>query len=488
MIWIVKEKEKTASHCLLSPSPPHRGGRGLFLAYYFAYLAVFRNFATDIYIVMGNLVAIVGRPNVGKSTLFNRLTQSRRAIVSDTAGTTRDRQYGKCSWNGREFSIVDTGGWVVKSDDIFEDAIRRQVIVATEEADVVLFVVDVSTGVTDWDEDVALILRRTKLPVILVANKVDNSAEYYQAADFYRLGLGDPQCISAATGGGTGDLLDLLLEKMKTDEGDGVEEDIPRFAVVGRPNAGKSSIINAFIGEDRNIVTEIAGTTRDSIYTRYDKFGFDFYLVDTAGIRRKNKVTEDLEFYSVMRSIRAIENSDVCILMIDATRGIEAQDMNIFQLIQKNNKSLVVVVNKWDLVEDKSQVAIKTFENAIRERMAPFVDFPIIFASALTKQRIFKVLETAKEVYQNRTSKVGTSKLNEVMLPLIEAYPPPSIKGKYIKIKYVSQIPNTQIPSFVFYANLPQYIKEPYRRFLENKIRENWPMHGCPINIFIRQK
>lgn len=425
---------------------------------------------------------------MGKSTLFNRLTQSRRAIVSDTAGTTRDRQYGKCSWNGREFSIVDTGGWVVKSDDIFEDAIRRQVIVATEEADVVLFVVDVSTGVTDWDEDVALILRRTKLPVILVANKVDNSAEYYQAADFYRLGLGDPQCVSAATGGGTGDLLDLLLEKMKTDEGDGVEEDIPRFAVVGRPNAGKSSIINAFIGEDRNIVTEIAGTTRDSIYTRYDKFGFDFYLVDTAGIRRKNKVTEDLEFYSVMRSIRAIENSDVCILMIDATRGIEAQDMNIFQLIQKNNKSLVVVVNKWDLVEDKSQVAIKTFENAIRERMAPFVDFPIIFASALTKQRIFKVLETAKEVYQNRTSKVGTSKLNEVMLPLIEAYPPPSIKGKYIKIKYVSQIPNTQIPSFVFYANLPQYIKEPYRRFLENKIRENWPMHGCPINIFIRQK
>ena len=489
MIWIVKEKEKTASHCLLSPSSLPTGGvGGLFLAYYFAYLAVFRNFATDIYIIMGNLVAIVGRPNVGKSTLFNRLTQSRRAIVSDTAGTTRDRQYGKCSWNGREFSIVDTGGWVVKSDDIFEDAIRRQVIVATEEADVVLFVVDVSTGVTDWDEDVALILRRTKLPVILVANKVDNSAEYYQAADFYRLGLGDPQCVSAATGGGTGDLLDLLLEKMKTDEGDGVEEDIPRFAVVGRPNAGKSSIINAFIGEDRNIVTEIAGTTRDSIYTRYDKFGFDFYLVDTAGIRRKNKVTEDLEFYSVMRSIRAIENSDVCILMIDATRGIEAQDMNIFQLIQKNNKSLVVVVNKWDLVEDKSQVAIKTFENAIRERMAPFVDFPIIFASALTKQRIFKVLETAKEVYQNRTSKVGTSKLNEVMLPLIEAYPPPSIKGKYIKIKYVSQIPNTQIPSFVFYANLPQYIKEPYRRFLENKIRENWPMHGCPINIFIRQK
>lgn len=437
---------------------------------------------------MANLVAIVGRPNVGKSTLFNRLTQSRRAIVSDTAGTTRDRQYGKCSWNGNEFSVVDTGGWVVNSDDIFEDAIRKQVLIATEEADLVLFLVDVTTGVTDWDQDVAQILRRAKLPVILVANKVDNSAEYYQAADFYSLGLGDPQCISAATGGGTGDLLDLLLAKLEKKVDEVLEEDIPRFAVVGRPNAGKSSLINAFIGEDRNIVTEIAGTTRDSIYTRYDKFGFDFYLVDTAGIRRKNKVSEDLEFYSVMRSIRAIENSDVCILMVDALRGIEAQDMNIFQLVQKNNKSLVVVVNKWDLVEDKSQIAIKTFENAIRKRMAPFVDFPIIFASALTKQRIFKVLETAKQVYLNRTSKVGTSKLNEVMLPIIEATPPPSIKGKYIKIKYCMQIPNTQIPSFVFYANLPQYVKENYRRFLENKIRENWSMHGCPINIFIRQK
>lgn len=370
---------------------------------------------------MASLVAIVGRPNVGKSTLFNRLTQSRRAIVSDTAGTTRDRQYGKCQWNGREFSVVDTGGWVVKSDDIFEDAIRRQVLVATEEADLVLFLVDVSTGVTDWDEDVAMILRRTKLPVILVANKVDNSSEYYEAAEFYKLGLGDPHCISAATGGGTGDLLDLILEKMQPKEEEELEDDIPRFAVVGRPNVGKSSIINAFIGEDRNIVTEIAGTTRDSIYTRYDKFGFDFYLVDTAGIRRKNKVSEDLEFYSVMRSIRAIENSDVCILMIDATRGIETQDMNIFQLIQKNNKSLVVVVNKWDLVEDKTQKVIDTFENAIRARMAPFVDFPIIFSSAVTKQRIFKVLETAKQVYLNRKIRVGTSKLNEVMLPIIEA-------------------------------------------------------------------
>ena len=437
---------------------------------------------------MSNLVAIVGRPNVGKSTLFNRLTQSRRAIVSDTAGTTRDRQYGKCSWNSKEFSIVDTGGWVVNSDDIFEDAIRRQVLVATEEADLVLFLVDVSTGVTDWDEDVAMILRRAKLPVILVANKVDNSSEYYEAAEFYKLGLGEPQCISAATGGGTGDLLDLIIDKLPQENPESVEEEIPRFAVVGRPNAGKSSIINAFIGEDRNIVTEIAGTTRDSIYTRYDKFGFDFYLVDTAGIRRKNKVSEDLEFYSVMRSIRAIENSDVCILMLDATRGVEAQDMNIFQLIQKNKKSLVVVVNKWDLVEDKSQKAINTFEAAIRNRMAPFVDFPIIFASALTKQRIFRVLETAKQVYLNRKTHVGTSKLNEVMLPLIEAFPPQSVKGKYIKIKYCTQLPNTQIPSFVFYANLPQYVKENYRRFIENKIRENWSMHGCPINVFIRQK
>ena len=437
---------------------------------------------------MANLVAIVGRPNVGKSTLFNRLTQSRHAIVSDTAGTTRDRQYGKCSWNGKEFSVVDTGGWVVNSDDVFEDAIRKQVLVATEEADLVLFLVDVETGLTDWDEDVALILRRAKLPVILVANKVDNSAEYYEAAEFYSLSLGDPFCISAATGGGTGDLLDTILDRLPFEAKEDVEDDIPRFAVVGRPNAGKSSIINAFIGEDRNIVTEIAGTTRDSIYTRFDKFGFDFYLVDTAGIRRKNKVSEDLEFYSVMRSIRAIEHSDVCILMIDATRGIEAQDMNIFQLIQKNNKSLVVVVNKWDLVADKDQKVIDTFTNAIRNRMAPFVDFPIIFASALTKQRIFRVLETAKEVYQNRKAHVGTSKLNEVMLPIIEATPPPSTKGKYIKIKYCTQLPNTQIPSFVFYANLPQYIKEPYRRFLENKIRENWSMHGCPINVFIRQK
>ena len=437
---------------------------------------------------MANLVAIVGRPNVGKSTLFNRLTKTRQAIVSDVAGTTRDRQYGKCDWNGKEFSVVDTGGWVVKSDDIFEEEIRKQVLIATEEADLILFLVDITTGVTDWDMDVAQILRRTKLPVILVANKTDNNDLIYNAAEFYKLGLGDPMCISSATGSGTGDLLDDVVAKLKDNSGELLEEGIPRFAVVGRPNAGKSSIINAFIGEDRNIVTVIAETARDSIYTRYDKFGFDFYLVDTAGIRRKNKVTEDLEFYSVMRSIRAIEHSDVCILMIDATRGIEAQDMNIFQIIQRNNKSLVVVVNKWDLVENKDQKVMDTFENAIRNRMAPFTDFPIIFASALTKQRIFRVLETAKEVFLSRKIKIGTSKLNEMMLPLIEAYPPPSIKGKYIKIKYCTQLPNTQIPSFVFYANLPQYIKEPYKRFLENKIRSNWKLTGSPINIFIRQK
>ena len=401
---------------------------------------------------MGNLVAIVGRPNVGKSTLFNRLTKTRQAIVSEEAGTTRDRQYGKCEWCGKEFSVVDTGGWVVNSDDIFEEEIRKQVIVATEEADLLLFLVDTQNGLTDWDQDVAKILRRTKLPVILVANKVDNSNQQFDAMEFYKLGLGDPQCISAATGSGTGDLLDLVLEKLPSakDEDDFID-DTPRFAVVGRPNAGKSSLINAFIGEDRHIVTDIAGTTRDSIYTKYDKFGF-------------------------------------CILMIDATRGIEAQDMNIFQLIQKNNKSLVVVVNKWDLVQDKSQKSIDTFINAIRERMAPFTDFPIIFASALTKQRIFKVLETAKDVYLNRKVKIGTTKLNEVMLPIIEATPPPSIKGKYIKIKYCAQIPDTQIPSFVFYANLPQYVKEPYKRFLENKIRENWTLTGSPINVFVRQK
>lgn len=437
---------------------------------------------------MSNIVAIVGRPNVGKSTFFNRLTQTRHAIVSEEAGTTRDRQYGTCEWTGREFSVIDTGGWVVNSDDIFEEEIRKQVTLATEEADLILFLVDVDNGVTDLDAQVASILRRTSKPVLLVANKTDNNEQVYLAAEFYTLGLGDPYCISAMTGSGTGDLLDEVLRKLPGENSDLPEENIPRFAVVGRPNAGKSSLVNAFLGEDRHIVTDIAGTTRDSIYTRYDKFGFDFYLVDTAGIRRKNKVTEDLEFYSVMRSIRSIENSDVCILMIDATRGIESQDLNIFQLIQRNQKSLVVVVNKWDLVPDKDTKVMKTMEDAIRNRMAPFVDFPIIFGSALTHQRIFRVLETARDVYVNRRRRVPTAKLNEEMLPLIEAYPPPSIKGKYIKIKYCMQIPDTRVPSFVFYANLPQYVKEPYRRFLENKIRERWDFNGTPINIYIRQK
>ena len=437
---------------------------------------------------MGNLVAIVGRPNVGKSTLFNRLTKTRQAIVNEQAGTTRDRQYGKSEWLGREFSVVDTGGWVVNSDDVFEEEIRKQVMLAVEEADVILFVVDVMNGVTDLDMEVAGILRRTQKPVLMVANKTDNNDLQYNAAEFYSLGLGDPYCISALSGFGTGDLMDLLVSKFKKDAVEEIDEEIPRFAVVGRPNAGKSSIVNAFIGEDRNIVTDIAGTTRDSIYTRYEKFGFDFYLVDTAGIRKKNKVTEDLEYYSVIRSIRSIESADVCILMIDATRGIESQDLNIFSLIQKNQKGLVVVVNKWDLVENKDVKVMKTFEEAIRSRFAPFTDFPIVFASAMTKQRIFKVLEEAKEVYKARTTRVPTARLNEEMLPLIEAYPPPSNKGKYIKIKYCTQLPNTQVPSFVFFANLPQYVKEPYRRLLENKMREKWHFSGTPINIYIRQK
>ena len=437
---------------------------------------------------MANLVAIVGRPNVGKSTLFNRLTQTRHAIVSEQAGTTRDRQYGKCEWGNKEFSVVDTGGWVVNSDDIFEEEIRKQVLIAIEESDVILFMVDIKTGVTDLDMQVAQILRGAKIPTILCCNKVDSNELRYYSAEFYSLGLGDPMCISASTGSGTGDLLDLITTKFTKDLSDIIEEDIPRIAVVGRPNAGKSSIINAFLDDERNVVTDIAGTTRDSIYTKYDKFGFDFYLVDTAGIRKKNKVNEDLEYYSVMRSIRAIENSDVCILMIDATRGIEAQDINIFQIIQKNQKGLVVVVNKWDLVEDKSKEAIKYFEDTIRLRLAPFTDFTIIFASATTKQRIYRVLEEAKNTYKSRVNRVPTHKLNEVMLPIIEATPPPSLKGKYIKIKYCMQLPSTYVPSFVFYANLPQYVKEPYRRFLENQIRAHWKFTGTPINIYIRQK
>ncbi len=438
---------------------------------------------------MSRLVAIVGRPNVGKSTLFNRLTQTRKAIVDDTAGTTRDRQYGMVDWCGQEFSIVDTGGWVVNSEDIFEGEINKQVQIAIEEADVILFVVDASNGVTDLDDQVAAILRRSRKPVILVANKEDIGDARFNIPEFYSLGLGDPVEVSSANGSGTGELLDKIIADMPEPDGsEETEENIAKFAIVGRPNAGKSSLINAFIGEERHIVTDIAGTTRDSIYHRYNKFGFDFYLVDTAGIRKKQKVNEDIEYYSVIRSIRSIEASDVCILMIDATRGIESQDANIFSLIQRNRKGLVVCVNKWDLVEDKSVAAQKHFEEAIRGKFAPFTDFPILFTSALTKQRIFKVLETAIQVYENRRRVIPTSQLNTYMLEQIALTPPPSNKGKFVKIKYVTMLKEAVIPTFIFFCNLPQWVKEPYRRFLENKIREKWDFHGTPIAIFMRDK
>lgn len=438
---------------------------------------------------MGNIIAIVGRPNVGKSTLFNRLTQSRRAIVNEQAGTTRDRQYGKFEWVGREFSLIDTGGWVVNSDDIFEEEIKKQVVVAVEESDLILFVVDVQNGITDLDLEVATILRRTQKPVVVVSNKSDTFDWQFSTAEFYALGLGDPYMVSAINGLGTGEMLDRVVELIGEDAPlEELENNIPRFAVVGRPNVGKSSIINAFFDEERNIVTDIPGTTRDSIYTRFNKFGHDFYLVDTAGIRKKAKVQEDLEYYSVVRSIRAIENSDVCILMVDATRGVEGQDLNILSLIQKNKKGLVVVINKWDLIEDKDSNTSKEIEKQIRDKFAPFVDFHIVFTSAINKQRILKVLELAKQVYHNKQRKIPTAKLNEYMLPMIEKYAPPAIKGKYIKIKYVTQLPNTQIPSFVFFANLPQYVKEPYKRYLENRIREKWDFTGTPIYVFIRQK
>ena len=405
------------------------------------------------------------------------------------AGTTRDRQYGHAEWCGREFSVIDTGGWVVGSDDTFESEINRQVNIAIKEADVVLLVVDVNEGVTQFDMEVAHLLRQAKKTTLLAVNKVDAFDQQYGAPEFYKLGLGEPYILSAENGLGTGELLDELVSRFRsTNDDENVEEELPRFAIVGRPNAGKSSIVNAFIGEDRAIVTDIPGTTRDSIYTRYNKFGKDCYLVDTAGIRKKAKVNEDLEYYSVVRSIRAIENSDVCILMIDATRGIEAQDLNIYNLIQKNKKGLVVCVNKWDLIESKTNADIKGYENAIRNRMAPFTDFPIIFTSATTKQRIFKVIETALHVYENKQKKIPTAQLNEKFLPLIENYPPPANKGKYIKIKYCTQLPNTQVPTFVFFANLPQYVKEPYRRFLENKLREWWDFTGTPVQLFIRAK
>ena len=437
---------------------------------------------------MQNLVAIVGRPNVGKSMLFNRLTQSRQSIVTDIPGTTRDRLYGKVNWTGVDFSLVDTGGWIVNSDDVLEEEINKQVAIAIEEADVILFVVDVMNGLTDLDSSVAQLLRQSDKPVVIVANKADTHAIGFQSAEFYSLGLGDPYPVSAINGSGTGDLLDHVLSLFKTKGEEEVIADIPKFTVVGRPNAGKSSLVNALIGEERNIVTEVAGTTRDSIHTRYNKFGMDFYLVDTAGIRKKGKVTEDLEYYSVIRSIRSIEEADVCVLIIDAMRGIESQDLNILSLIQKNRKGLVVLVNKWDLVEEKDNKFMKEYEKIIRERFAPFTDFPIIFGSALTKQRILKVMDLAKEVYENRKRKIPTNKLNEIMLPIIQKTPPPSNKGKYIKVKYVTQLPNTQVPSFVFFCTLPQWVKEPYRRFVENQMRLNWKLSGTPINVYFREK
>lgn len=436
---------------------------------------------------MSSLVAIVGRPNVGKSTLFNRLVGSRQAIVTEIAGTTRDRQYGHTSWTGRDFSIVDTGGWVSGSEDVFESEINKQVEIAIEEADVILFVVDVMNGMTDLDRDVAALLRRSHKPLLLVANKADTFEIGYQSAEFYALGLGDPYSISAINGSGTGDLLDAIVAALPSTDTLITPKELPRLAIIGRPNAGKSSLVNAFMGEERNIVTNQAGTTRDSIYTEYNKFGLNFYLVDTAGIRKRGKVQEDLEYYSVIRSIRAIENSDVCIALIDATRGIESQDVNILSLVMRNSKGLVVCVNKWDLVEEKTNESIRVFEEAIRARLAPFSDFPILFISALTKQRIFKVLELANAVYERRSKRIPTHELNEVLLPIIEATPPPSWKGKYIKIKYVTQLP-TAVPSFAFYANLPQWVKDPYKRFLENQIRKNWDFSGIPINIFIREK
>ncbi len=438
---------------------------------------------------MNNLVAIVGRPNVGKSTLFNRLTQSRQAIVTDIAGTTRDRLYGKVTWNGLEFSLVDTGGWILDSDDILEDQINRQVKIAIEEAAVILLVVDVMTGLTDLDTVAAQMLRRSGKPVIIVANKSDTHRIGYQSAEFYSLGLGDPYDVSSINGSGTGDLLDHMVSKLNREKEEEVlDETIPKFAVVGRPNAGKSSLVNSLLDEERNIVTDIAGTTRDSIHTHYTKFGMNFYLIDTAGIRKKGKVDEDLEYYSVIRSIRVIEEADVCILLIDATRGIESQDLNIFSLIQKNRKGLVVFVNKWDTVEEKTNESVKFFENAIRQRLAPFTDFPILFGSATTKQRILKLMDLAKDVYVNKKTRISTSQLNEEMLPLIQATPPPSNKGKYIKVKYITQLRDTQVPSFVFFCNLPQYIKEPYKRFIENRMREKWNFTGTPINIFFREK
>ncbi len=434
-----------------------------------------------------SLVAIVGRPNVGKSTLFNRLVGARQAIVDDTAGVTRDRHYGRCEWCGREFSVVDTGGYTSNSDDVFEAAIRSQVQIAIDEADVVLFMVEAATGITDYDAEIADVLRRSRKPVVLCVNKVDSGAKMYDAYDFYSLGLGEIYSISAANGSGTGDLLDNIVKVLPQEEKP-LEDvsSVPAIAIVGRPNVGKSSLTNALLGEDRNIVTPVAGTTRDSISTYYNKFGHEFNLVDTAGIRKKAKVHEDLEFYSVMRSIRAIEHSDVCILMIDATTGMEAQDMSIFNLIQRNRKGCVLVVNKWDLFEKDSNT-MKEYTAALRSRISPADDVPVIFTSVLNKQRIMNVLDAAAAVAENMKRKVPTSELNEVMLPEIENYPPPAWKGKYVRIKYVTQLP-TRTPSFAFFCNLPQWVKDPYKRFLENKLREHFDFEGCPIQVYTRAK
>lgn len=436
---------------------------------------------------MNSIVAIVGRPNVGKSTLFNRLVQRREAIVDSVSGVTRDRHYGKSDWNGKEFSVIDTGGYTIGSDDIFEEEIRKQVALAIDEADVIVFVVDVEDGITPMDNEVANILRKVKKPVFIAVNKVDNAMRVDDAVEFYNLGLGDYFTISSINGSGTGDLLDALAKEIKEpEEVDLEKEELPRFAVVGRPNAGKSSFINALIGEERNIVTNIAGTTRDAIDTKYNRFGFDFNLVDTAGIRKKSKVKEDLEFYSVMRAVRTIEYSDVIILVVDATRGFEGQDEKIFWLAEKNRKGVVILINKWDLIEKETNT-MRDFEAKVRKQIAPFTDVPIIFISALTKQRIYKAIETAVQVFENRKNRISTSKLNESVLEIVKSYPPPAIKGKYVKIKYCMQLP-TKTPQFAFFCNLPQYVKDPYKRFVENKLREMYNFSGVPITIYFRQK
>lgn len=434
---------------------------------------------------MSNIIAIVGRPNVGKSTLFNRLIQTRQAIIEETSGVTRDRHYGKSDWNGVEFSVIDTGGYVVGSEDVFEEEIRKQVNLAIDEADVIIFMVDVKTGLTGMDEDVAGILRKAEKQIYLVVNKVDTSDRISDANEFYALGLGDVYCISSINGSGTGELLDELVKNLDTESTEDIP-DLPKFAVVGRPNVGKSSIVNIFLGDDRNIVTPIAGTTRDSIYTRYSGFGFDFLLVDTAGLRKKTKVRENIEFYSTLRSIRAIENSDICLLLIDAVDGFEAQDLNIFSVIVKNNKGVVIIVNKWDLIDKETNTHLD-FENQVREKIAPFNDVPIIFTSVPKKQRVFKALELAFEVYKNKSLRISTSKLNEVLLPIIQNRPPPAIKGKYVKIKYITQL-KTPFPAFVFFCNLPQYVKEPYKRFVENQLRKNFNFNGAPMQIYFRKK